>query len=232
MTGKNISSGLSSLDELTQGLEIGSLTFVQGALPWVEIEIWLSIHFAIQTVLGKKGSAAILCFHSSAINIQAEIQRLYPEIAENVVIGFLLDNKQENEHKLTLYECIGKQGSQVIEAVRKVADTHPSIIVLNCVRTAKLSNKEFDKDMLFEIERIARVSNSAIVILPYGASVGLLPPTDPNEHRQYMEDGKKGQGEFGFFYNLEDRWLKIQLVVNDKVPDVIDGKLKKGIVRT
>jgi len=105
------------------------------------------------------------------------------------------------------------------------------MMVLECVKTENIDSKEYDKDIFLEVEIIAQMSSSTIIIVPYGASIGLLPPTDSNEHKRYMEDAKNQQGEFGYLYKLEDRWLKLQMLVDDNNPEYINEKLLKGIVR-
>jgi len=231
MNKKNISSGFACLDNLTQGFDIGGLTFVLGWLPWNDIEIWLAVQFAMKTILDHKSSASLLCFHTDPNDLKDGILRLYPEAEDKIAIQTSSEIIPKNNYGLILYDCKGKHGSQVVDEVRKASANNPRMIILECVKTAKIDSKEYDKDMFLEIEKIAQTSCSTIVIVPYGGSVGLLPPADANEHKQYMDDAKNHQGEFGYFHKLEDRWLKLSMLVDDKTPEYLNGILQKGLVR-
>ena len=231
MDANKISSGFTCLDNLTKGFEIGGLTFVLGILPWIDIEIWLAVQFAMKMILDNKGSASILCFHTDPNDLKNGILRLYPEAEDKIVIENSSKIIPKGNYHLIIYDCKGKRYSQVVEAVRKASTANPLMMVLECVKTENIDSKEYDKDIFLEVEIIAQMSSSTIIIVPYGASIGLLPPTDSNEHKRYMEDAKNQQGEFGYLYKLEDRWLKLQMLVDDNNPEYINEKLLKGIVR-
>ena len=171
----HILTGFSCFDEVSGGLPQGKLSWIWGALPFVEENLWLGLSLALESATRYSTTIAIVCFRTDPMILKDGIEFVFPGLLQRLQIV--------NADSLTA--DLGQSGVCLIDA-RNADDTylrdlmrnlcagfHPEILVMESITTTSKTTGSFDHDLFARLEEYAKAIKSGIIVIPFGSTYAL-----------------------------------------------------------
>ncbi len=170
-----ILTGFSCFDEVSGGLPIGKLTWIWGALPLIEENLWFGLSLALESASKYSTRIVIICFQTDPVILKDCVAFVYPGLTQKLqIVGANCLNPDSEQSVVCLIDARNSDDEGLRHLMRNLsAGFNPAIVVMESIAATNKTTGSFNHELFAHLEEHAATNKSGIIVIPFGSTYAL-----------------------------------------------------------